>query len=425
MRTMVAPDITSALRPLLRFHLQVGGRVALQAMAPVVAAAGGAMVVVADGFPTSFVRMLFGDGAAGNLRPLLAGLSLAFASSAAPRVCRGVEGWLRHLPGRGRDHRRAAMLAVAVAQLPLLIGLSFLALIVFRGWSAVLADVFGLMVCAVAAALAVMPVERRPLVLPASLAAAALAVSGLWLLVATAVAILVVADAFAGSLRTPRIRLPRTPPARPAATAASLWLRIAWRAAAARLLSALVPGLLPLAALALFRANNTLDLQQMRLAARFGGGAAVVLLLSALAGVLAVRRPAWPWSRSLPWSAHRRVVLDAALLTAPAMAVVLLVARIDVLSALEVLAIVPLVAARAAGAMRSAPERRTGAAGEIATQGGLLAGAAAVLPWLAALALVAVPLALREAAERERAQRVSRWQERHPLAAGDPQSWSA
>ena len=32
---------------------------------------------------------------------------------------------------------------------------------------------------------------------------------------------------------------------------------------------------------------------------------------------------------------------------------------------------------------------------------------------------------MRSAAERERAQKVSKWLELHHLAVGDPQSWSA
>jgi hypothetical protein len=90
-----------------------------------------------------------------------------------------------------------------------------------------------------------------------------------------------------------------------------------------------------------------------------------------------------------------------------------------------VLAALPWVAARAAGAMRRAPERLTGASGEILGEGLLLAAAVALLPWVALLPLAAFPLALRFAAERDRRQKVSRWMEIHHLAAGDPQSWSS
>ncbi len=149
-----------------------------------------------------------------------------------------------------------------------------------------------------------------------------------------------------------------------------------------------------------------------------------MLLLSQIGESLAVRRPAWPWSRSLPWSAARRVGADALFLGLHASPLVLLAAWIDP-AALVLLAVLPLLAARAAGAVRRAPERRTGASGEILLEGFFLAALVALLPWTALPALAAAPFAIRAAAERERRQQVSRWLELHHLAAGDPQSWSA
>jgi hypothetical protein len=116
---------------------------------------------------------------------------------------------------------------------------------------------------------------------------------------------------------------------------------------------------------------------------------------------------------------------DAVLLAGHALPLLIVTAKIDLLAAVAVLAVTPWLAARAAGAVRRAPERRTGASGEILLEGFLLAAAVALLPWLSLLALAATPWALRVAAERERAQKVSRWLELHHLAVGDPQSWSA
>jgi len=104
-----------------------------------------------------------------------------------------------------------------------------------------------------------------------------------------------------------------------------------------------------------------------------------------MAEARAVRRPAWPWSRSLPWSSARRVGADALILGAHALPLVLLAAWIHP-TALVALAILPFLAVRAAGAMRRAPERRTGAAGEIVMEGALLAALVALLPWTALLA---------------------------------------
>ena len=63
----------------------------------------------------------------------------------------------------------------------------------------------------------------------------------------------------------------------------------------------------------------------IRLAARLGAGLGVVLALAQMAEALAVRRPAWPWSRSLPWSAARRAGADALILGGHVLPLVLLV----------------------------------------------------------------------------------------------------
>jgi hypothetical protein len=119
------------------------------------------------------------------------------------------------------------------------------------------------------------------------------------------------------------------------------------------------------------------------------------------------------------------VLFDAGFLAAHALPAIVLAGWIDPPSSLAVLAITPWLAARAAGAMRRAPERRTGASGEILMEGLLLAAAVALLPWLAVLPPFATPWAVRVAAERDRKQKVSRWLELHHLAVGDPQSWSS
>jgi hypothetical protein len=173
-----------------------------------------------------------------------------------------------------------------------------------------------------------------------------------------------------------------------------------------------------------FVAHNALAPEHVALAALLGGGCAVVFLFAQLGETLAARRPAWPWSRSLPWSASRRVISDAAFLAVHALPLLILAVAIHP-AALALFALTPPFAVRVAGAMRRAPERRTGASGEILMEGLPAAAAVALLPWISLLLLAATPLALRAAAERERRQKVSRWLELHHLAVGDPQSWSA
>jgi hypothetical protein len=396
---------------------------------PTVAAAVGGLFFLGDDFFLSFVRLLFGERSTGGSGVLMAGAAVAFASVAAPRVCRGLGGWMRHLPIHGRAQRRAALAAIAVAQTPLLLGLAACALVATqfgKHLGAFLVDLLALAVCAPAAALAVMPVERPLLARPLALAAALLAVSGGAVQLAGGLLLLLAADLVAGEL--PRHATAGTPIHVRSHLGLSdrfVELRIAWRALKWRLLSSWMAGFLPLGAALLFVANNPLAPQHVRLAGLLGGAGAVVFLFADLGEALGVRRPAWPWVRSLPWSADRRVRADAALLAAHALPLVLVTAKIDLLAAVAVLALTPWLAARAAGAVRRAPERRTGASGEILMEGFLLAAAVALLPWLALFALAGTPWALRVAAERERAQKVSRWLELHHLAVGDPQSWSA
>ncbi|HET9227878.1 MAG TPA: hypothetical protein VFR31_14485 [Thermoanaerobaculia bacterium] len=400
---------------LLRFHLQVGARLALRVMAPVLAVVVGGMMLLGTDFINSFGMLLFGGGS--GLIIAFACLGVAWVS--APRVCRGLDGWMRHLPVSGLAHRRAAMFAIAAAQGSLLLLLLFFAAAAAKKGADPWPGLAGLAIALPAAALAAMQV--RPLARPLALIAAFLPFSGGWLPVGFGAALLIVAEALAGPLRktAPSITLRRKGTGR--------WLeaRIAWRALGGSLLGAFLTGLLPLGAAVLFIRNNELAPVHVRLGALLGGGTAVVLLLAGMAESLAVRRPAWPWSRSLPWSAGRRVLFDSLFLGAHALPLVLLTAWIEPVAALAVLGQIPLLASRATGAVRRAPERRTGASGEILIEGMLLAATVALLPWVSLLAVLGTPFAQRAAAERERRQKVSRWQEIHHLAVGDPQSWSS
>lgn len=399
-------------------------------------AAVGALFLLGDDFLISFSKLLFGPGSAGGSGVLIALSFVGFASVASPRICRGLSGWMRHLPIHGRAQRRAALLAITVAQLPLVLGMLIFSFVAVRTsgnpGAAFATDLLGLAICAPAAALAVMPVERPLRSRPFAWGAALVAVSGGWLAALIGLGLFLLADLAAGALPRHatagapvggRSLLGRLVPDR--LLGGLFEVRIAWRALRWRLLSALAAGLLPLGAAFFFVTNNELAPHHVRLAALLGGTSAVTFLLADLGEALGVRRPAWPWSRSLPWSALSRVRTDSVLLGAHALPTLLLTAWIDPLAALAVLAVTPWLAVRAAGAIRRAPERRTGASGEILLQGSLLAALVALLPWIALFPLLGVPWALRAAAERERAQKVSKWLELHHLAVGDPQSWSA
>ncbi|HWM89654.1 MAG TPA: hypothetical protein VN493_02690 [Thermoanaerobaculia bacterium] len=418
----MTPPAPPLILPLLRFHLRVGARLALRVMVPVLAATVGAMMLLGVDFINSFGALLFGSREGGGSGLLIALACLGVAWVAAPRVCRGLDGWMRHLPVDGLAHRRAAMLAIAAAQSSLLLLFLFFAMAAARNGADPYPSLAGLIVALPATALAAMPV--RFLARPLGLTAAVVAFSGGWMPVGLGAVLLIAADRIAGPLlkSPPGIVLSRS-----ARRKTGRWLeaRIAWRALGGSLVGSYLAGLLPLGAAVLFVRNNELPLVYVRLGALLGGGTAVVLLLSSMAESLAVRRPAWPWSRSLPWTARQRVLFDSLFLGGHALPLVLLTAWIEPLAAVAVLGEIPLLATRAAGAVRRAPERRTGASGEILIEGMLLAAAVALLPWVSLIALLGTPLAIRAAAERERRQKVSRWQEIHHLAVGDPQSWSS
>lgn len=393
----------------------------MRVLAPAVAAAVGAGFLLGNDFLTSLSHVLFGPGSSGGSGLMTAAIFLGVAMEAAPRVCRGLGGWMRHLPVSGVAHRRAAGLAITAAQTPILLGLLVVASFASRTAASLMEDALGLVLTALAMAVAATPARRRWLSSPLALGAAVAAGSGGWRMMALGALLLVAADLAAGPLA-------RTgPPAAHVARRSAgglLEFRIAWRALGWSLLGAFLLGLLPVGAAFAFVSNNSLAPEHVRLAALLGGGLAFVLLFAQIGESLAVRRPAWPWSRSLPWSASRRVMSDALFLGLHAVPLVALAVAIDPV-ALAVLGLLPLVAVRAAGAMRRAPERKTGAVGEVLMEGSFLATLVALVPWTALLTLALTPWAVRAAAERERRQKVSRWLELHHLAAGDPQSWSA
>jgi hypothetical protein len=454
------PAPRRALGRVVRFHLRVGARVALAAMVAATAAAAGTLMFLQADFLLDLARLLF--GARGSVAPalLVLGAAVVVAAVAAPRVCAGLGGWLRHLPVSGATHRRAAAAAIAVAEAPLL---AFLALLVLaarsRPGAATVPRLVGLLAVALAAAQVAVPTRRRAAAVPPALAAGLLAGLGSWPALAASVPLLAVADLAAGPLRSPRparsrraarrwlaarplpaaerLPAPHRRQAPPVAAAPSgrhapvlLAARIARRALGWRPVGAYAVALLPWLAAVLFAAHNRLVPLHATRAALLGGGGSCALLLASLAGTLAARRPAWPWVRSLPWPARRRVLDDALLLGASCLPLLALTGLAAAAAVPPLAAILPWLAVRAAGAMRrpaspaSPAAGRLAPSGEILIEGALLAGLAALLPWSALLPLASVPVAVRAAAARERRLKVGAWMERHHLAAGDPGSWS-
>jgi hypothetical protein len=215
------------------------------------------------------------------------------------------------------------------------------------------------------------------------------------------------------------------PSRRPHSASLPTPLLISARALGPRTLLVTLMALLPLGAMVLLRVNNELATGVAQGAARLGGGIGTAFLLAWLVGRLAERRPVWPWAGSLPKGARGRVAEDAATLAAPCLVPLLATAVLDPRAALAVAACLPFLAFRSAGAVHGSARSRTGAASGVLGEGALLAAWVAVLPWLALPALAATPFAWRAAADRDRRHKVSRWNELHHHAVGDPLSWNA
>src|SRR5262245_33027457 len=239
-------------------------------------------------------------------------LAVGLASWAAPRFTSGSDGWIRHLPLSRTQLRVGAILATTCAEAPLLVA----------AWGA-----------AVVASWKTGAIAWRGFLVPPvmAIAAAALAVEF-------------------GPTRS------RSAPVSPWRTPFTIEDRIALRAIGSRAIGAWIAGSIPVGAALLFVRNNALPPSLGSIGTRLGGALAVTFTLSQLADVLAVRRPSWPWERSLPSSARRRVAKDAVLLGVLCAPVIAAVAYLDPIAAVTVLALTAFLSFRAAGAMRRGGE---------------------------------------------------------------------
>jgi hypothetical protein len=366
------------MTPLIRFHLRTSVRLALAAAVPL---AGVFTVGIGmDPYPgqavAAIARAVAGWPPTPNAVLAVVALSLSLAWWAAPRVTLGSEGWIRHLPVSTAAHRRSIVVAIACAQAPLTAALVALGLI---------------------DAMRTGTIKATSVLAPPSLA--------------LATAYLASHARPAGRRRHAwRIWLPDWLP---------FDLRVAWRALAGRMAEAWAVGAIPLVAGFLFVRNNDLPVHLAGIGASLSGGLAATVTLAFVADALAVRRPSWPWARSLPESSPRRVIRDAIILGAHAAVQPLTLALLNVRAALIVVLVVPLLSLRAATAMRRGGITRTAAWGSVLIEGGFLSALIALLPWLTVVALGAIPLALRVAVARERALKVTRWRALHHAAAGD------
>ena len=406
---------------LLTFHLKAGSRLAMRTGVPAAAVLTAGIGLSPD--PGATLRLMANDLASHSgsftVGALLAIVAGGMATWAAPRVWHGVDGWVRHLPADWPAHRRALLGALTAAQLPVAIGWCAMWCV---AWS-VGSDIeprrlLAMPVVLVGVSLTCAPAGWSVVVASAGVVTVGLALFAGWPGLAMAVVV---------ALATERLIVPprgRTRPGvlwRSSVSAGLIPGLIAFRAIGRRLLNAYAPILIPLGTAWLFVRNNpgASHAGPLRLAA----GCTAALVIARLTQELITRRPPWRWAGSLPWSAADRVRDDALWLAAQA-ALLLMVFGflLSASQALLTVLIVPLIAVRAAGALRT-PHRTAHTFARVLGEGLFIAAWFSVTLWAAVPALILVWPAWREATARDRNLDVSRWSPPAHLASGDPVSW--
>ena len=407
-------------KPFINFHLSVGTRLALRKLAPILAVAFAAYYLLRpELFNTVFAALLERGSLLMGLVSSI--LSLSVAAMAAPRICLGLNGWIRHLPARGLTHRRLAGIAITVAQTPVLLVLALLSLIAFAVFQvSPILYLLGLPILGLASGLCVLTVERNILTKPLSFAACVLSTSGHWIFLTIAVVLLIIADQSAGSLSPSRkSRVPQESLSSSLSNAI-----IVFRALRLRILFPYLPALSVLGLTSLFLSNNSLTPHQMFRAVIFGGTLSIAMFCAFIANALAVRRPPWPWARSLPWSAKQRITTDAMLIGLFAIPILFLVMLIKIQAIWPVSACCAPLVFFASFTVRRAFENQLGAVWQTLIVGTSASVLVCLIPLISIVFLAISPLLIKYGAEQEKQQKVSRWLEMHHLAAGDPLSWS-
>ncbi len=402
------------------FHLHVGTRLALRIFIPAVAVFFVLYYVLRPEFFLSLMATLLDGGF------LLSGLfttalCLIMAGFTARRVWFGLDGWIRHLPAAGSIHRRMAAIAIFTAQIPLLIILSGLALMsskLFKVPAA--AYLIGLPFVSLACGLCLLPVKRKTFSRSlAILAGIALSANNWWLLI-PGIFLLLAADALTG----PLVQRKKHPKFHKPSRGILLTALISWRALRLRILIPYLFSLPFIGATRLFITNNNPPPLLAEQVIRFGGTLGVILFCAILANMVAVRRPPWPWIRSLPWSAKSRILLDSSFISLLVLPLLVLVGVMNIKSMLPLAVSCPFFVLYSVYSIRQAPDSPMGVSGKVLLLGTMAALFLCIIPWSSLVLLVSSLWILKEAIKAEKFQKVSQWLELHHLAVGDSLSWS-
>ncbi len=416
------PDRKNSNRTIavFRFHLSVGIRLALRVFIPVISVFFAMYYLFRPEFFNSLSAQILDGGF------LLSGLTtttvgLTISSFASRRVCLGLNGWIRHLPAAGILHRRMAGIAVFLAQIPVLAVIAGLAVIAMKIYQVpVLPYIAGLPFVGLACALCVLPVEKKHLAGSLAVLAGVCAASNNWAFLGGGILLLIAADSLSGPLVLKKRR-------------AGFHLSfkgmyflplLNWRALRWRVLIPYVLSLPFLGATQLFIANNDPDILLAGQMIRFGGAASLAFFCGVFSNMLATRRPPWPWSRSLTWSARTRIIQDTSFIGFHTVPLLLLAGTLNPGVMLPLALSLPLIAAWSAYSIRRASQTKLGALGNIVLLGAFYSFFLCLIPWSFLFLLAFTPLVIFLGIKAEKHQRVSRWLELHHFAAGDSLSWS-
>jgi hypothetical protein len=314
-----------------------------------------------------------------------------------------------------------AAIAIFTAQIPLLIivaGLAFMA----SKLSEVPAAPYltGLPFVGLVCGFLVMPVKRKTLSRPLAILAGILLSSNNWGLLIPGVFLIFATDALSG----PLVAKKRRPRFTKHFRGILLVALINWRALRLRILIPYLLVMPSLGAAQIFIVNNHPPPVLAEQVIRLGGTLSVILFCAILANMLAVRRPPWPWIRSLPWSAKSRILCDSSFISIFVLPLLVIVGVMNLKSMLPLALSFPLFVIYSVYSIRQDAESPIGSPGKVLIYGTIGALALCIIPWSSLLFLGLTPWILKEAIKAEKYQKVSRWLELHHLATGDSLSWS-
>jgi hypothetical protein len=419
MKNYELPNLTvyNQAKALMRFLMGAGGRVAQRVFIPLICSFMIVYLVLGPDFFNAFTAALLKGGYFLSAIPTTF-FALTVALLAAPRVGNGLTGWMRHLPMLANTSRRIAGIVLLITILPILIIFALLSLAAANHYHLnVTPYLLGLPLVGMAAALFGLPVKRRHLSRPL-LVMACLSFSSLdWYLLFTGMVMLISADIISGPILQTRRRKAFSP-------TRSFHFIANWRAVRLRLIIPYLLSFIVYLFLFLFISNNPYDYHQTNMAIRLAVGMSLIIFCASLSHILALRRPPWSWSRSLPWSARQRICKDAQFMMFHLVPLVVVSAVIRWQLIPFILCVLPPLVLYSTKAIYRISSGRVCVLGNIFLTGMLATFLFGLFPYVSLVFLAMTPWLIKQAAAEDKYLPVSQWEEVSHIAEGDSQSWS-